>query len=500
MPKSRFAMYAPFLVLALVQAIFVAAFPSTGDGPCGRHDRLRHRPVRRRGRAAPAPAAATARAPGGRRARGIPGSTGAGAGRDRRRCGRRRRRRGRRRGRRRRRRSRSEAAAAPAAAAEGDTSHCAGERQMNVFAVDFENPPVQAEVARGRRQRRRDLDRRHRRHHQGRHHRAGAQRAGRRHPQVPGPGDHARGSRGRPRSPPPASSTSTTRPTAARWSSSASRPAARPSPADVPTCIADARKVIEKQPFAVFFAQPSYPELFEEFTRAGILTIGGWHFDKELFAGRRPFRWDIFVDGTDSAEFIAEYYCKKLQGKAASNAGALIHPQVGGRDTAAPPRHRRARPPGQQEHRRPGGRPGEGVRRQPRSSTRTRTTSTGPRSRPTASSRAWSAKASPRSCACATRSSRCSSPPPPRRPATSPSTCCPGSASSTPTSSAASTPGSSGSTPSARATSPTPGPSPTSRSPASSRTRAWARRATPATCRGCTTRCSPRWCTTPART
>ncbi len=103
------------------------------------------------------------------------------------------------------------------------------------------------------------------------------------------------------------------------------------SPFDVPACIADTRRVIEMQPFAVFFAQPSYPELFEELSRAGILSIGGWHFRRDLFTERRPFRWDIFVDGTTSAEFMIEYYCKKLAGKNASHSGANIHPLVGAR-------------------------------------------------------------------------------------------------------------------------------------------------------------------------
>ena len=78
---------------------------------------------------------------------------------------------------------------------------------------------------------------------------------------------------------------------------------------------------------------PLYDRVFDEWARAGIISIGGWHFDNAFFTadGRRGFRYDVFMDGTRSAEMIAEYYCKKLVGKPASNAGSVIHPQIGGR-------------------------------------------------------------------------------------------------------------------------------------------------------------------------
>jgi hypothetical protein len=40
------------------------------------------------------------------------------------------------------------------------------------------------------------------------------------------------------------------------------------------------------------------------------------------------------MDGTQSADHIAEYYCKKMSGGKATHAGRIIHPQIGGRDTA----------------------------------------------------------------------------------------------------------------------------------------------------------------------
>lgn len=332
MPKSRFTMYAPFLVLALVQAIFVAAFPSTGTdravgttgfdtdqfaaGGTGTGTGGFDSSVPGSAGSVPGARGATGGATGTGAGATTPGGTagggagGGGGGAD----------------------AAGGGGGGAAAAAQGDTSHCAGDRQMIVFAVEFENPPCKPKFPEG------------------------ADNGGETWTGVTGDSikvivieptpneqvDAILKSQGLASTPEDREAVRTAAEgfinkyyeTYGRTITFERVQARCPSsPADVPSCIADVRKIIEKQPFAVFFVQPTYPELFEEFTRAGILSIGGWHFDKELFAGRRPFRWDIFVDGTDSAEFIAEYYCKKLQGKAASNAGALIHPQVGGRDT-----------------------------------------------------------------------------------------------------------------------------------------------------------------------
>lgn len=65
----------------------------------------------------------------------------------------------------------------------------------------------------------------------------------------------------------------------------------------------------------------------------GIISIGAPYQSEEFYAGRRPYRWDIFPTGQEGAASISEYYCKKLAGKPASNAGSLIHPQIGNRTT-----------------------------------------------------------------------------------------------------------------------------------------------------------------------
>ena len=75
------------------------------------------------------------------------------------------------------------------------------------------------------------------------------------------------------------------------------------------------------------------PETHDVWSRAGIISLGGPSMDISFYAGRRPYRWDVFPSGTESADEVSEYYCKKMAKGTATNAGVLIHPSIGGRDT-----------------------------------------------------------------------------------------------------------------------------------------------------------------------
>ena len=93
-----------------------------------------------------------------------------------------------------------------------------------------------------------------------------------------------------------------------------------------------ASEVAKKQPaFIIHYSGNS--STHDTWARTGIVSLGGPTSANEFFAGRRPFRWDVFPNGTETADWIAEYTCKKLAGKNASNAGQLIHPTIGGRNT-----------------------------------------------------------------------------------------------------------------------------------------------------------------------
>ncbi|MEY2478591.1 MAG: hypothetical protein QOG87_3906 [Actinomycetota bacterium] len=97
-------------------------------------------------------------------------------------------------------------------------------------------------------------------------------------------------------------------------------------PPDYDSCLAAAREVIKKKPFMVIWYSGLYATVFDEWAKAGIVSIGGWHFDEAFFTQRRPYRYDVFMDGTRSADLIGEYYCKKLAGKNADRAGATTFP------------------------------------------------------------------------------------------------------------------------------------------------------------------------------
>ena len=107
------------------------------------------------------------------------------------------------------------------------------------------------------------------------------------------------------------------------------------SPPDIPGCRAEVRQVMEQlDPFMLLWSTPIYPDIFDEFARAGVVSVGGAAFAREAFVGHRPYRWDLAMDGTQGLELTGEYYCKKMAGDNASHAGQIIHPSIGTRGTA----------------------------------------------------------------------------------------------------------------------------------------------------------------------
>jgi hypothetical protein len=104
-------------------------------------------------------------------------------------------------------------------------------------------------------------------------------------------------------------------------------------PPDYDACIAAAQQVVKEKPFAVIWATSLYATVYDVWSRAGIVSLGGSTFDNSFYNRGRPFRYDLGMDGTKSADHIAEYYCKKLAGKPADHAGSTIHPTIGGRGT-----------------------------------------------------------------------------------------------------------------------------------------------------------------------
>jgi len=93
-----------------------------------------------------------------------------------------------------------------------------------------------------------------------------------------------------------------------------------------------AAEVAKMNPFMVVHYAAG-PETHDVWSRAGIISLGGPSMDVSFYAGRRPYRYDVFPSGTESADEVAEYYCKKMAKGTATNAGVLIHRDIGGRNT-----------------------------------------------------------------------------------------------------------------------------------------------------------------------
>jgi hypothetical protein len=104
-------------------------------------------------------------------------------------------------------------------------------------------------------------------------------------------------------------------------------------PPDYAKCEVAAQEVVKKQPFAVVWVTSLYADVFDIWANAGIVTLGGSAFDSSYYTGRRPFRYDIAMDGSQSADFISSYYCSKLVGKSPDHAGTLIKTDIGTRDS-----------------------------------------------------------------------------------------------------------------------------------------------------------------------
>lgn len=93
-----------------------------------------------------------------------------------------------------------------------------------------------------------------------------------------------------------------------------------------------AAEVVKMNPFLVIHYAAG-PETHDVWSRAGIISLGGPNLDASFYNGRRPYRYDVFPSGSEGADEIAEYYCKKMAAGTATNAGAVIHPTIGGRNT-----------------------------------------------------------------------------------------------------------------------------------------------------------------------
>jgi hypothetical protein len=106
-------------------------------------------------------------------------------------------------------------------------------------------------------------------------------------------------------------------------------------PPDYDKCNAAAQEVVKRKPALIVWSTSLYASVFDIWTKAGIPSFGGAAFDASYFNNRRPYRYDTSMDGTQAADHIAEYYCKKMAKKNADHSGAVIHSRIGARGQVA---------------------------------------------------------------------------------------------------------------------------------------------------------------------
>ncbi len=90
-----------------------------------------------------------------------------------------------------------------------------------------------------------------------------------------------------------------------------------------PQCLRDeARRLIaETRPFAVLWNTPLGSAFFDEVAAHRVIALGGHHFPDSFRQNRRPFVWDTRISGSVIARHLAEYWCKRLAGGNAVQAG-----------------------------------------------------------------------------------------------------------------------------------------------------------------------------------
>jgi len=80
--------------------------------------------------------------------------------------------------------------------------------------------------------------------------------------------------------------------------------------------------VRDKKPYMVIWGTPLASPAFDELSALKVVNLGGQHFRNNPFSiQRRPYHWDTAIPGDVAAKHVAEWYCKRLNGKKARWAG-----------------------------------------------------------------------------------------------------------------------------------------------------------------------------------
>ena len=101
-----------------------------------------------------------------------------------------------------------------------------------------------------------------------------------------------------------------------------------------PACERAEGKVIAAMKPAIVLAPVADTALYDELAKSHIIVVGGGGDAEEYYDQAAPYFYGLLMDGARQARFDAEYWCKKLNAKPVSHAGADV---TTGRGWGSPP-------------------------------------------------------------------------------------------------------------------------------------------------------------------
>jgi hypothetical protein len=94
-------------------------------------------------------------------------------------------------------------------------------------------------------------------------------------------------------------------------------------PPDPPCQRAEAQDIAAMKP-AYVIAPTANEAFYNELGKRGIVVSGGQAQPAEYHTEVAPYYWDVFFDGTRAGRLLAEYWCKKLEGKPVAFGGLTV--------------------------------------------------------------------------------------------------------------------------------------------------------------------------------
>lgn len=99
-------------------------------------------------------------------------------------------------------------------------------------------------------------------------------------------------------------------------------------PPDYDCLRSEARQLnAEHKPFAFIQNTSLASPFFDEWSKLGVLNIGGHAFRDQFSQLRRPYHYDVHKGGTQLADMVAEWYCKRMYGNGEATAAHAGDPR-----------------------------------------------------------------------------------------------------------------------------------------------------------------------------